>query len=48
MYIAVGPTLIGNVLWAYGTGRLGATRAGAFLYLSGDLQELRFAAVMAA
>lgn len=34
VYIALGPTLIANVLWAYGTARVGATRAGAFLYLS--------------
>jgi len=33
-YIALGPTLIANVLWTYGTAQIGATRAGAFLYLS--------------
>ncbi|MGU3495059.1 DMT family transporter [Xanthobacteraceae bacterium A53D] len=34
LYIAVGPTLLGNLFWIYGTSHLGAARAGPFLYLS--------------
>ena len=34
VYIALGPTLLANLLWVYGTARLGAARAGGFLYLS--------------
>lgn len=33
-YIAFGPTLLGNLFWIYGASRLGAARAGPFLYLS--------------
>lgn len=33
-YIALGPTLVGNLFWIYGASRLGAARAGPFLYLS--------------
>lgn len=32
-YIAFGPTLIGNLFWIFGASRLGAARAGPFLYL---------------
>ncbi|GGF68732.1 hypothetical protein GCM10007301_30510 [Azorhizobium oxalatiphilum] len=34
LYIAIGPTLLGNLFWIYGASRLGAERAGPFLYLS--------------
>ena len=34
LYIALGPTLLGNLFWIYGASRLGAARAGPFLYLS--------------
>ncbi len=34
LYIAIGPTLLGNLLWIYGASRLGAARSGPFLYLS--------------
>ncbi len=32
-YIAFGPTLVGNLFWIFGASRLGAARAGPFLYL---------------
>lgn len=34
LYIALGPTLFGNLFWIYGASRLGAAKAGPFLYLS--------------
>lgn len=34
LYLALGPTLIANLLWIFGATRLGAARAGPFLYLS--------------
>lgn len=34
LYIALGPTLLGNLFWIYGASRVGAARAGPFLYLS--------------
>jgi drug/metabolite transporter (DMT)-like permease len=34
VYIALGPTLIGNLCWIFGSTRLGAAFAGPFLYLS--------------
>ncbi|TCT06094.1 DMT family transporter [Aquabacter spiritensis] len=33
-YIALGPTLVGNLFWIYGASQIGAARAGPFLYLS--------------
>lgn len=34
LYIAAGPTLLGNLFWIYGAARVGAARAGPFLYFS--------------
>lgn len=34
LYIALGPTLFGNLFWIYGASRVGAAKAGPFLYLS--------------
>lgn len=34
LYLALGPTLIANLLWIFGATRVGAARAGPFLYLS--------------
>ncbi|MFG1207593.1 DMT family transporter [Xanthobacter flavus] len=34
LYIAAGPTLLGNLFWIYGAARAGAARAGPFLYFS--------------
>jgi drug/metabolite transporter (DMT)-like permease len=34
LYIVLGPTLLGNVLWIFGVARLGASRASPFLYVS--------------
>lgn len=34
LYLALGPTLVANLLWIFGATRLGAARAGPFLYLS--------------
>ncbi|MBL8669571.1 MAG: DMT family transporter [Alphaproteobacteria bacterium] len=32
-YVAIGPTLLGNLLWIVGVQRIGAARAGALMYL---------------